>query len=98
MALIKVGHHEKKEVTARNNHLYLVAKDTIDENKNRSYIGWQGVGCFIDWLTGSYLANVGEIEQCNDCSEFYLVDDMVKTDPVNVCQGCWDERGLGWIG
>ena len=52
---IKVGNHEKKEVSELNHTLYKKAEEILDsETYNAYHIGWYGVGLFIDWLESNY--------------------------------------------
>ena len=53
--IIKVGNHEKKEVSELNHVLYKKAVDILgSETCNAYHIGWHGVGVFIDWLESNY--------------------------------------------
>jgi len=54
MTTVKVGKHEKKEVTELNNEIYLVAKEMLSEIHHHQHMGWSGVGAFIDWLEENY--------------------------------------------
>lgn len=51
---IKVGNHEKKEVSELNHTLYKKADEILESEQHRSHIGWSGVGLFIDWLENNY--------------------------------------------
>ena len=51
---VKVGNHEKKEVSELNHTLYKKAEYILEYEQHRSHIGWSGVGSFIDWLESNY--------------------------------------------
>jgi hypothetical protein len=55
---MKVGTHEKKEVSQLNNDLFLAAKTIMQreyKNSKRSpRFGWGSVGDYIDWLEMNY--------------------------------------------
>ena len=61
--MVKVGNHEKKEVTELNHGLYTEMLDIMECNQHQSHMGLSGLGAAVDWLEENYILIKKEIKE-----------------------------------
>ena len=61
--MVKVGNHEKKEVTEVNNAIYLGMLSTINAGQHTNHMGLNGLSNAVDWLEENYILIKKEIKE-----------------------------------
>lgn len=72
-------------------HLYYIDKNLESNSKNLYFAKREGFQDVYDLLEFNGVIYTGDFEQCSNCYEYYLINELYECDCGQYsCENCWD--------